>query len=52
MLELLKNVTTSPLKDLIKGITENQGGQWIQKKELRVKESELKRARKYNMKAF
>jgi hypothetical protein len=52
MLKLIKNVTTSPLKDLIKGITENQGGQWVQKKELRIKESEFKRVGKHNLKSF
>lgn len=51
MLSLLNDIVSNPIKDLVKGITNHQGGQWVEKKELREKEAQYKVARKFNPKA-
>jgi hypothetical protein len=47
----LNDIVSNPIKGLVKGITNHQGGQWVEKKELREKEAQYKVARKFNPKA-
>jgi hypothetical protein len=51
MLSLLNDIVSAPIKDLVKGVTAHQGGQWIEKKQLRELEAQSKTARKFNPKA-
>lgn len=45
------NEVQQQIVDLVKDLTITQGGQWIEKKELRNKEACLKTSKKFNPKA-
>lgn len=42
---------TSPVKELVKSIATSQGGIWVEKKELRAKEAQIKSSKRFNPKA-
>ncbi|MBK8052174.1 MAG: hypothetical protein IPK35_02535 [Saprospiraceae bacterium] len=44
------NTVQQQILDLVKEVTETQGGQWIEKKELRKKEASSKYSKKFNPK--
>lgn len=51
MFDLINNIVTSPVKELVKSVTTSQGGIWVEKKELRNKEAQIKSSKKFNPKA-
>jgi hypothetical protein len=51
MFKLLNNLVGSPVKELVKEITLHQGGQWIEKKELRIQEAKENSKLHFNPKA-
>jgi hypothetical protein len=51
MFKLVNEIVGSPIKELVKEITLHQGGQWIEKKELRFKEAKEKSKLHFNPKA-
>ena len=50
MFKLINNFVSSPVKELVKEITLHQGGQWVEKKELRIKEAKEKSKLHFNPK--
>ncbi|MBK8626306.1 MAG: hypothetical protein IPN86_12295 [Saprospiraceae bacterium] len=51
MRSLLNVLMPDPIKGLVKSVTETKGGQWVQKKELRMIESEIKKSRSLHPRA-
>lgn len=51
MLSIINNVITEQVKDLVKEITKTLGGHWVDKKELRISESESKSYKEFNPKS-
>jgi hypothetical protein len=51
MHSLLNVIMPDPIKELVKSVTTTKGGQWIQKKELRIMESDIKKNRKFHARA-
>lgn len=50
MFSLVNQMIPEQVKDLVRSITENQGGQWVEKKELRKAEASRKSKLKFNPK--
>jgi len=51
MIKILKNIVPNQIKDLVKEISETQGGHWVEKKEVRIQEANEKDSTKFNPKA-
>ena len=51
MLNIINNILPDPIKELLKDVTVTQGGQWIEKKELRIAEANRKIGKHFNPKA-
>lgn len=51
MLNIINNILPDQVKGLIKDVTANQGGQWVEKKELRVAEANRKIGNHFNPKS-
>ncbi len=45
------SIVQQQILDLVKDITETQGGQWVEKKEVRKNEAGVKNSLKFNPKA-
>lgn len=50
MIDIINNAIPEQVKELVKEITETQGGQWVEKKELRVSEAEKLENKEFNPK--
>ena len=51
MIDIINSVIPEQVKDLVKEITETQGGQWVERKELRISEAEKLEKNEFNPKA-
>ncbi len=51
MFNIINHFVPDQVKDFFKDVTVTQGGQWIEKKELRIAEANLKTSKKFNPKA-
>ena len=51
MIKILKSIVPNQVKDLVKEISETQGGHWVEKKEVRMREANEKDLVKFNPKA-
>ncbi len=51
MLNIINNILPVQVKDLLKDATATQGGQWVEKKELRIAEANRKIGKHFNPKS-
>ncbi len=50
MFTVIKNLVPDQIKELLKDVTSTKGGQWIEKKEMRMTEANVKAGVRFNPK--
>ncbi|HQV65487.1 MAG: hypothetical protein KAX53_03445 [Saprospiraceae bacterium] len=51
MMHIISKFVPTPVIEMAKTISTNQGGQWVENRQLRAKEASLKVSNKFNPKA-
>ena len=51
MMHIISKFVPTPVIEMAKTISANQGGQWVENRQLRAKEASLKVSNKFNPKA-